>query len=486
MNELSSSESPPAIAKASGAVWFGLFVYPFFLLFLGYLIPGAWIGFAAVVGLIFLCRSVFLWNKLAFILLLPLLVYKFSSFVSNLLISLGFFIPEIGRYGEADLSPATYLVVTSIHFTVIVFFAAKWIGPQENFTQKNFVRLPAELDIAFLFIFGLILFQIFILIYTGVTHGFPLLMAMDRFVYRSINAGSEFINILNYKAAIALLSSMYIASPEVSRRRKIIIGGGYLALFSMYTLFSEKFHALLLICALFSLPFLARKPDLFSKYVRRILPAMTATLLLAFVLVYYVYSDYGNQSAAVTIERIFGRMSQQSQLWYIATRTFSGPFYFDMQSLSMVWDSLFIKGVDNRLISLGIGSYYFVFRFSPVSVQQSLYDMQGLNQLTQVSEAYWLSVAGLPGLIGYIIVSAIVYSAVMVLLARSLITTNFITTYLWGTTFVFLMTSLNQGLPHQIFGRDYLRWYLLAALVHLGYSVLQRTAFNNTIKTFRR
>ena len=479
MNKPASNTDRSALVRNAGVIWFGLVVYPLVLIFLGFLIPGAWIGFAAFCGFLLLCHSVFLWNKLAFILLVPLFVYKFSSFVSLILISFGLFIPEIGRYGEADLSSAFYLAVTSVHFGLIVLFASQWMGKKVDHSLVKIYRLPAELDFAFLFIFGTILYQILVLIYTGISYGFPLLIGMDRFFYRGLHAGEAFINILNYKAAIALLAAMLIASPDVSRWRKSMVSYAYFALFSLYALFGEKFSALILVTALFSLPFMLRRPERISEYLRKISAVLFVVIIFALSLVYYVYSDYGTQTASVTFERMFGRMAQQSQLWYLATRTFPGLFSIDTDSINAVWNSLFLDGVDANLTRLDIGSYYFTVRFSPQSIQQSIYEMQGLNQFTQVSEAYWLSVAGLPGLIFYLLVSAFIFSVVMVCLSNGLTTTNFIVTYLWGSVFVFMMTSLNQALPHQIFGVNYLRWYLFAAFVHFCYYMLQRVSYTS-------
>lgn len=478
MLEVTNAKRPPLGLNTAGGIWFGFIVYPFLTMVLAALQPGAWIGFAALGGFLILCRSAFLWNRLGFILLLPLVVYKVSSFISHLLIALEFYIPEIGRYGEADISPATYLVVTSLHFALIIFFSSCWMGSKSTSSNSVIYHFPAEIDVAFLFIFGSICYQITVLIYTGLAHGFPLITGLDRFVYRSLNADGAFIDVLNYKATIALLSSMMISSDHVSMRRRKVIGFSYLALFALYSLFGEKFHALLLVCTLFALPILVKKPDLFSKYIKRFLPIMLITLLLAIGLVYYVYSDYGVQTSSVTIERMFGRMAQQSQLWYISNRTFSGAFYFDSHAVSAVWESLFTSNADSRLLSLGIGSFYFILKFSPAAVQQSIYEMQGLNQFTQVSEAFWMSVAGLPGLFVYLLISSLFYSAVMVFLALSVKKTNFITTYLWGSVFVFLMTSMNQALPHQIFAFNYLRWYILAAVVHFGYHIMQKTSIS--------
>lgn len=203
---------------------------------------------------------------------------------------------------------------------------------------------------------------------------------------------------------------------------------------------------------------------------------MSVILGIALALVFYVYSDYGTQPVSVTFERMFGRMAQQSQLWYLATRTFPGWFELDRVTLGNVWQSLVMRGADAGAMPLGIGSYYFIFRFSPPTIQESVLNMQGLIQFTQVSEAFWLSVAGLPGLVLYLALSGGIYASVMVMLARSMAATNIVLTYLWGRVFVTMMTSMNQALPHQVLGVEYLRWYLFAAAVHLGYHLLQQNA----------
>lgn len=476
MSAWSFSAAGPSSAKRAGTIWFGVCVYPVGILLLGMAIPGAWIGIAALVGFFILCKSIYHWNRLALILMLPLLVYKTSSFFSHVLIALGFFIPELGRYGEADLSPATYLIVTSLHFSVITTVVGLLLQRRELSHRDVTYRLPFELDVVFVTILLIVLGQVTVLLHTGLTAGFPMLTGTDRFYFRAQNAGGQFINILNYKSGIALLVGMFLASDKVSTSRKKAVAFAYLTLFTCYLAYGEKFHALLLTCALLLLPFIGRKPEMFVHYLGRAMPAISLVLGGALVLVYYVYSDYGAQPVSVTFERMFGRMAQQSQLWYIATRTFPGWFEFDLLTIDKVWQSLFMRGADMEAVKLGIGSYYYIFRFSPSSIQTAVYDMQGLVQFTQVSEAFWLSVSGLLGLILYLFLSGSIYAVIMLMLARSMAATNILLTYMWGSVFVTMMTSMNQALPHQIFGVEYLRWYLAAIFVHVSYHLLQKSA----------
>lgn len=426
--------------------------------------------FCCCVFLIFM-GWVYRTSKLSFVVLLPILMYRISSFASLVIISTGAKIPELGRVGEASSACASYLLMTIVFFGLVVLFV-------EFFGQKFFkesyssfhstVNLKLSLNpIAIGVIFSVIATQIFILFAYGALNGFPLITGTDRFLYRMMSGNALYVFVLNFKLIAAILFGIAVVSAR-SKALRITLVISYAVLVFFYVLFGEKFNQLLLITFTSAIPILLFNARFLGRVIARFTPVALSVAVVSLLLVFFVYSDYGRMTFDATSERVFGRMAQQSQLWYIVNLQEVKAFKFDSRYFSDLIQTMTSFGADIKFFQHQMGSFYFIYKYAPSSVSSSIVLMQGAVQFTQVSEALFLDLFGVFGLSLYLVFAALLYSAFMLFLVSAIFKGKLVRVALWAIYMSGVLAMLNQGAVHQAVGLGLPRFAVLALLIEFG------------------
>jgi len=421
-------------------------------------------------------------SKLSFVLLLPILMYRISSFASLVIISSGAKIPEIGRVGEESSACPSYLLMTIMFFGLIVTFI-EFLG--QKFFKRSYDNFYSKLDlklslspIAIGVVLALIAIQVLILFAYGALNGFPLITRTDRFLYRMMSGNALYVFVLNFKLITALMFGMAVISVRAKEARFLLIAS-YVVLVFFYILFGEKFNQLLLITFTSAIPVLLFNAKSLGKLIARFAPIALSVSVLSLFLVFFIYSDYGRMNLAATSERVFGRMAQQSQLWYIVNLQDTKLFKFDDRYFSDLLHTMTSFGADQIFFQRQMGAFYFIYKYAPSNISNSIALMQGAVQFTQVSEALFLDIFGLFGLVIYLIISSFIYSGFMLFLVNAIFKGRLFQVFLFGIYMSGLLAMLNQGALHQAIGIGLTRYAVLAILIEIGsgWMLSQRTRY---------
>ncbi|NQE63150.1 hypothetical protein E1H18_3406 [Caulobacter sp. RHG1] len=410
-------------------------------------------------------------SKLSFVLLLPILMYRISSFASLVIISSGAKIPEIGRVGEESSACPSYLLMTIMFFGLIVTFI-EFLG--QKFFKRSYDNFYSKLDlklslspIAIGVVLALIAIQVLILFAYGALNGFPLITRTDRFLYRMMSGNALYVFVLNFKLITALMFGMAVISVRAKEARFLLIAS-YVVLVFFYILFGEKFNQLLLITFTSAIPVLLFNAKSLGKLIARFAPIALSVSVLSLFLVFFIYSDYGRMNLAATSERVFGRMAQQSQLWYIVNLQDIKLFKFDDRYFSDLLHTMTSFGADQIFFQRQMGAFYFIYKYSPSNISNSIALMQGAVQFTQVSEALFLDIFGVSGLVFYLILSSFLYSGFVLFLVSAIFSGSLLRVALWAVYMSGVLAMLNQGAIHQAVGLGLPRYAILALLIEFG------------------
>lgn len=331
----------------------------------------------------------------ATVMLAPFLVVHGSVMVSLQAIEGGAYMKEMGVHGHASPAGAGFVLCSALFLcTAALVFTrlqqgARPAGAQPLGASARRLLCGAVLGGAAAVVAWLVL--------KGQRAGFPLLTGTDRFAFRAESADVLTLNflILKYVLAAALGTSAVFAPGPGWRRLHHGVFGGYVAVSFLY---GDKFFIILMAACFYAMPFLVGRPGEITARVRALLPLALLVFASAATVTLFIYSHYGELSAAQTLQRLGERIAGQGQLWFLAVRDSSALLQFDARHVALNLENLVARPAADFTFEHRLAPFYFVERYSPTAFFLSFLHNGGMVTPTMVFEAYSLVMVGYAGL----------------------------------------------------------------------------------------
>jgi Family of unknown function (DUF6418) len=357
----------------------------------------SWIALLQFVALCLLC---FQCEPQGFALFLPIAITRASVIVALNAIEHGARLPELGITGTPGPHATSYVLVTSVLFaSYLAAFATLrrcLRSPDRGVLTAVFDRYAVWVSAAVVAVAaGATLW----LVAVGATRGFPLLVNMDRFVFRRLFADNLTLNILNCKSVVASALGLVTFCLPVDRLWKRLASVTCLVFVCVNFLFGDKFFIILMTVSCFFAPYLY----LHHRRVRQrigLFLGVTAVLMAPVMgVTWFIYSDQGRASVEATSQHLSERFAAQGELWYLQNRIGAPLIARNNQFLADNAEAMSVKGVDLFALQHGLGPAYFMNRYSPDNVRAAQGRHAGAVTYTMALEPLVLANFGWLGLV---------------------------------------------------------------------------------------
>jgi hypothetical protein len=437
--------------------------------------PDPMASFATLVLYVIAIAQLFSSSPSAVMLAAPFMVMHFSVMLSLIAIESGAYMKEMGAFGHASISSATYIVYSLLLLcSAILVYRAMDARRVRNCKKQKQAEAPAVQAVRayrhWIESYGAVVIGGLIVSYLllrGLGTGFPLLTGTDRFQYRS-RTDVLTLNFLNLKYVLGALIGCGAAFATTPRMRKLhhwTFVGYILASF----LFGDKFFNIMLASIFYSMPFLIREPDRMKASIRRGAPMVLIMLVCVSAVTVFIYSGNGALTVAETVQRLGDRVAGQGQLWFMAVEDGASWVKFDEHIVRENFLNLFANPASGYAFEHRLAAFYFVERYSPPAMHLSFVHNAGSVTPTMVFEAYGLVTFGFIGLAFTGILLGAITGLAGYFLARSIMTGNPINTLLPAFVMTQMIYMAAQGTMYSLIGlssfKAYAAFWVLQRLV---------------------
>ncbi|WP_186393055.1 MULTISPECIES: DUF6418 domain-containing protein [unclassified Pannonibacter] len=408
-----------------------------------------------------------------FILYTHVVLTKILVVISLLFISLGYYMPELGRFGTPKVGANAFLV-----FSIILFYTAERtlrVFQKRNSIKRAEVNETSIVKIITFLILATSASLILYLVYFGLSNGFPLLQGIDRFGFRMSNEDKIFLIVINLKStlmcALGLISFCYNCGALLKIASKLS--------FSIWVivsiLFGDKFFSLIVLFLYYYTPYLVMFPSRFSETITRNTFKGMIIVCLALGIVCYVYSDYGVLGWEATIERLFGRFASQGQLWAMVYRDFQQILSFGQDSLHDYVAVMFSSNASEKAFNGSVGIFHLMALYAPANIILSVQEMRGNVQFTGAFEAYFIMTSGYLGTILILLVAGVYLGLSAAYLKNAIFFGSPFSTGVAVFNMLNCASALNQGSLWQILGSKALIYFGILVLLDVLHRVFIRS-----------
>lgn len=398
----------------------------------------------------------------------PFLVNRLSVIVALLAVESGAHLSEVERFGEPTGATAAYVFFCAVLFLSygVAVSAFSRALPRDEVQARLFTHLGLVVAVGILALCSAILLMMLI---KGLQTGFPLITGMDRFLYRRLFADTALLYALNMKFVFAaLLGFVFFHMRRIPPFLKLGALCLFIALSVTYFLFGDKFFTIISNTLVFLTPVLLQRWKEIPRLLLRWSPAIALFFGVLLSLTYYIYSDYGKKPPDVVFTAMGERMAAQGQLWHLA---------HGEEGVLLRWNEPLI---DRHLALLsepepqltamreGVGTHYFIQRYAPAWLKDSIYRNAGSVTFTMGYEAQALVMFGYVGLVLALIVTGVIIAIPAAYAAYSY--RNGSPIGVLFSTYILLMViaATNQGTPWVFIGAPMWKWYLVIAVFEMG------------------
>lgn len=229
-----------------------------------------------------------------------------SVLFSNILIESGSYVTEQEKFGFYNGSTVIYFSWVVYTICLIYIFSLLYRPLCYNYYEYKWLKNKNRFD--FIFLRGLCFFAIACVLFMGLTHGFPLLHGVDRFVYWS---RQDYIFEFIY-GQLFLISFLLGWLYHSDRKFSVTL---FFIVMVLHILFSNKFSAIALSLFMFFLPWFFRG---FGYFRIKIYVKIVFLLLMVFVpFLYMVYTViYGVDGLEEFIDKVLSRIVLQGHMFW--------------------------------------------------------------------------------------------------------------------------------------------------------------------------
>lgn len=421
-----------------------------------------------------LCFLCFRIEPQGFALLLPLIVITRASVVVALTsIEYGVRLPELAIVGEAGPYTSSYVCVAAILFAsslasfrfLMNHLHVRGIGA----LTPVFDRFARPISLC---VIGLGALSILWLLGLGLSRGFPLLLNMDRFLFRRVFADPLTLNILNLKSIVASALGLVSFALPVSRVIKTWSNIVFTAFVAVNFLYGDKFFIIISTVSSFFAPYLYLQ----HKYVMKRLPVLAAVGLLVLLpvsaITWFIYSNQGRATVEATSQKLTERFAAQGELWYLQTKIGAPAIDWHDDIVEKNVASLSVKQVDLFALRNGIGPAYFMNRYAPGNFRISQMQGGGLITYTMALEPLALAMFGWLGLVLTLMVSGFLFAAGACYLAYAIERRLMLSMIFAGYVIVMLKAYSTQGAPWVVVSIYTLKWLSVVLIIELVLSII--------------
>ncbi len=408
----------------------------------------------------------------AVVMLAPFLVVHGSVLVSLQAIEGGAYMKEMGVFGQASPAGAGYLLCSALFLSTatLVFTRARRTSALQPDKGPYPMGRGPRLLLCLAVLCGAAAVVAWLLL-KGLRTGFPLLTGTDRFAFRAESADVLTLNflILKYVLAAVLGTSAVVAPGRWWRRVHHGVFGGYVMVSFLY---GDKFFIILMAACFYAMPFLVGRPKEITSRVRAVAPVALLVFGCAVAVTLFIYSHYGELSAAQTLERLGERIAGQGQLWFLAVRDSSAWVQFDTHHIALNLENLLARPAADFTFEHRLAPFYFVERYAPTAFFLSFLHNGGMVTPTMVFEAYSLVMVGYAGLAVALVVAGAWTGWLAHYLSRAMAGGNPADVLLPSFAMFQTIVLLSQGTLHSLLSlsafKAYAAFFALQTLVRAG------------------
>ena len=430
-------------------------------------------SWVSLLQFLWLCLLCFRCEPQGFALFLPIVISRASVVVALIAIEYQARLPELGITGTAGPFTASYVVVTAVLFGsyLAVFNGARtaFLTGRPGVLTLAFDRYATPVSAAVLAAaIGATLW----LLAVGSMRGFPLLVNMDRFVFRRLFADNLTLNILNCKALVASALGLVVFCLPVAARWKRSAALAFLVFVAVNFLFGDKFFIILMTASCFFAPYLY----FHHRTVRQRLGRAVAigTLMMAPILgvTWFIYSDQGRMSADATSQRLAERFAAQGELWYLQSRVGAPLTQWNEPFVAGNLEAMTIKQVDLFALRNGVGPAYFMNRYSPDKLRGAIGRNAGAVTYTMALEPLLLANFGWLGLVLGLVLCGGLFALGSLYIAYAIERRLILSVVFSGYIMVLMRSFSTQGGPWVIASVFTLKWLSVVLAIELGLLLL--------------
>jgi hypothetical protein len=436
------------------------------------LVNAAW-SWLALVQFVWLCVYCFRLEPQGFSILLPIVITRASGVVALIAIEYGARLPEVGLSGTPGPHTTSYVFFTGLLFAS--YLAAFHVlhrllrTSEARGLTKIFDRYAAPISaIVVVIVTGATLWLFAI----GASRGFPLLVNMDRFVFRRVYADNLTLNILNCKALLAGALGLVTFCMPVSQPLRRISSVTCLVFIFINFLFGDKFFIILSTVASFFIPYLYVHHRTATQKFGLLVMASALLMVPVMGVTWFIYSDQGRASVEATTQRLTERFAAQGQLWYLQNKIGAPATKWDREFINRNYGAMFVKKVDLFALQNGLGPAYFMNLYSPAKIRAAQGRNAGSVTYTMALEPLLLANFGWIGLCtgliacGWLLALGALYVAYAI--KRRLILSMVFSGYIM----LLLRSFATQGTPWVVASIFTLKWLSVVLGVELSLMLL--------------
>lgn len=425
-------------------------------------------SWVALCEFVWLCALSFRLEPRGFALFLPVAITRASVVVALVAIEYGARLPELGLSGTAGPHTTSYVCLTALLFASYLLI---FRGLVAGLSLSNVKALTAVFD-RFSVAISAVIIVVAIgstlwLIVIGASRGFPLLVGMDRFVFRRLFADSLTLNILNFKSIIAGVLGLVTFSLRVGFAWKRLSLGVFFVFLGVNFLFGDKFFIIILTVSCFFAPYLYMNHHLARKKLGSLIGLTTLLMLPVLSVTWFIYSDNGRASVAATSQRLTERFAAQGELWYLQTKIGAPLIRWNDQFVDGNIQAMSIKNVDLFALQNGLGPAYFMNRYAPDKLRAAQGRHAGAVTYTMALEPLALVNFGWIGLAVAMVLSAGLFGLAAIYVAYAIERRLMLSMIFSSYVMVLMRTFMNQGTPWVIASVFTLKWFSIVLAIEL-------------------
>lgn len=431
----------------------------------------AWIAMLQFAWLCFLCFRI---EPQGFALLLPIIVISRASVVVALTsIEYGVRLPELGIAGEPGPYTSSYVCVAGVLFASCLasfrFLMNHTRIAQASSLTPVFDRFARPIALC---VIALGVLSTMWLLGLGLTRGFPLLLNIDRFVFRRVFADPLTLNILNCKSILGGALGLVAFALPVSRIVKTWASATFSIFIAVNFLYGDKFFIIISTACSFFAPYLYLR----HRYVLRRLPYLATVSLVVLLpvgaITWFIYSDQGRATVEATTQKLTERFAAQGELWYLQTKIRAPAIDWHDNIVEKNVEALSVKEVDLFALRNGIGPGYFMNRYAPVKVRAAQMRNAGAVTYTMALEPLALALFGWLGLLLTLMVCGVLFAAGACYLVYAIERRLMLSMFFAGYVTLTLKSFSAQGTPWVIASIYTLKWLSIVIIIEMAFSIL--------------
>lgn len=400
-------------------------------------------------------------HRAALTIMFAMTLYKVLILISLLMIAWGATMRELGLIASGPVYSLYFCLLACI-FLHAACSSFNWC----SHTTGRFRRAsPAPIFIPIIIWAGVVLLGVVIgtLLAKGMATGFPLIVGVDRFVYRA-QSDWVFNFIVTSKPIMAAMLGVIRFRLVRTHVLQWAIDLEFVVFVGTLVLFGDKFVSVIVLVGFYVLPMLLKvRAGAFSLSPSIVFGALALAAAVGGV-TYYVYSDYGASGWAATSQRLMSRAAGQGQLWYASMQTGNDLVSADSAQINDLLDVMGVGGAGNA-VGQNVGIFYLILRYAPANIYASIQEGRGLVQFTGGFEAYLLLIGGHLAMMLGVAVSGLVAGIVSLYYYNSLLCGSLPGVGAAAFIYMSVYTMVNQAAVWVVFGARALIYIAAVVLI---------------------